>query len=466
MNFKYNGHVIKALTIKQPYASLIINGVKDIENRTWKRRMDKDICKNWLFVHAAGKPASKKRLLRSSMEVKEEIARIQTPWVNSAIIGMMHIHSIKKCSESVHNSIWASGPNYWYIDAVVPFNKPVLTTGSLGQWIPDENLFSELTKQIDVSMYNIITPDGIDFIKKGNIYYAVQRGSYMTWDKVITSLRGPATIDTFKYKLIRELIHVPYEAYFWECDQVDLKKPFRFAVYDSSTLAKRKQDNDAFKGKINCRKNALSFPSLSKEIDLVIPCRKYKNSIYTSISTFSRTVPIKQQVSFWQKVGKTIKEGDWVSTSGLGVSWLHVRLAKYPKYYHEAFTKTKNDRRKMEEMIENFDFKKNPVNVIYENKGWKDWDLSCYYFELLPNDIKLILTGRKNIFVKKSEDFGLSYELSSVNWKGGAGAGNKRNREILENADLVTVFGKQSNVCKDLVKKAKENNIPVLEINK
>ena len=26
----------KALTIKQPYASLIVEGIKDIENRTWK----------------------------------------------------------------------------------------------------------------------------------------------------------------------------------------------------------------------------------------------------------------------------------------------------------------------------------------------------------------------------------------------------------------------------------------------
>ena len=27
---------MKAITIKQPYASLIVEGIKDIENRTWK----------------------------------------------------------------------------------------------------------------------------------------------------------------------------------------------------------------------------------------------------------------------------------------------------------------------------------------------------------------------------------------------------------------------------------------------
>jgi hypothetical protein len=465
MNFTYNSHIIKAITIKQPYASLIVNGIKDIENRTWKRKMSKDVCKNWLFVHAASKPASKKRLAKSSDEVKEEINKLGT-LENSAIIGMMHIHSIGECKKSVHKNSWASGPNCWYIDAVVPFKIPIPTVGSLGQWAPDTSLFPLLKTQIDVSMYNIIAPDGIDFVKKGNIYYIAQRGRYMTWKEVIKSLKGHATIDTLKYKLIRELINVPYEAYLWECDQVDMKKPFRFAVYDSQTLAKRTQDTNAFNGKINCHKNVIAFPSLSKDTDLVVPCRKYNNSVYTSISTFSRTVPIKQQVAFWQKVGKTIGEDDWVSTSGLGVSWLHVRVEKYPKYYHGDFLNTKSDKQKMEDMIENFEFGKHPINVIYENSGWKYTDLMCYYMELLPKNIKLILLGKKDISIQKAEEVELEYETSSINWKTGAKAGKKRNIKVLKGVDLVTVFGKQSNVCKDLVKQAKSLKIPVLEIEK
>jgi hypothetical protein len=42
-------------------------------------------------------------------------------------------------------------------------------------------------------------------------------------------------------------------------------------------------------------------------------------------------------MSFWKKVGDIIKEGDWVSTSGMGVSWLHLRIAKKPKHYHQSF---------------------------------------------------------------------------------------------------------------------------------
>ena len=42
---------MKALSIKQPWASLIAHGVKDIENRTWKTHF-----RGRIFIHASGKP--------------------------------------------------------------------------------------------------------------------------------------------------------------------------------------------------------------------------------------------------------------------------------------------------------------------------------------------------------------------------------------------------------------------------
>jgi hypothetical protein len=58
MSFKFNGHVIKAITIKQPLASLIVSGVVDVENRTWSKKIYQDACKNWLFVHSSSKTKS------------------------------------------------------------------------------------------------------------------------------------------------------------------------------------------------------------------------------------------------------------------------------------------------------------------------------------------------------------------------------------------------------------------------
>lgn len=41
---------MKALSIKQPWASLIAQGIKDIENRTWKTSY-----RGRIYIHASGK---------------------------------------------------------------------------------------------------------------------------------------------------------------------------------------------------------------------------------------------------------------------------------------------------------------------------------------------------------------------------------------------------------------------------
>lgn len=53
---------MKALSIKQPWASLIAQGIKDIENRTWKTKF-----RGRIFIHASAKPAGQTfELLNSS----------------------------------------------------------------------------------------------------------------------------------------------------------------------------------------------------------------------------------------------------------------------------------------------------------------------------------------------------------------------------------------------------------------
>ena len=85
-------------------------------------------------------------------------------------------------------------------------------------------------------------------------------------------------------------------------------------------------------------KNVVSFPNLRKDATLIVPCPLQENSAYTHIANFTRQAPSFQQIEFWQFLGKKTKENLsqqplWISTSGLGVYWLHVRLDSYPKYY-------------------------------------------------------------------------------------------------------------------------------------
>ena len=63
---------------------------------------------------------------------------------------------------------------------------------------------------------------------------------------------------------------------------------------------------------------------------------------YSSLASFMRQAPQDQIKAFWLESAKAILEYIetkkpsqklWVSTSGLGVYWLHLRLDSYPKYY-------------------------------------------------------------------------------------------------------------------------------------
>lgn len=45
---------MKAISIKQPWASLIAHGIKDIENRTWK--CPQKYIGQRVLIHASGKP--------------------------------------------------------------------------------------------------------------------------------------------------------------------------------------------------------------------------------------------------------------------------------------------------------------------------------------------------------------------------------------------------------------------------
>jgi hypothetical protein len=47
---------MKAVSIRQPYASLICSGIKNIENRTWNTKYRGDI-----LIHACGKSLSKEK---------------------------------------------------------------------------------------------------------------------------------------------------------------------------------------------------------------------------------------------------------------------------------------------------------------------------------------------------------------------------------------------------------------------
>ena len=100
------------------------------------------------------------------------------------------------------------------------------------------------------------------------------------------------------------------------------------------------QDYTAYESYIKKTKNkyVTSFPNLSGDAILVIPIPK-NNKNFSNLKNFSDNASKTQQQKLWNKVASIIKKElkkknkIWVSTHGLGVPYLHIRISTSPKYY-------------------------------------------------------------------------------------------------------------------------------------
>ncbi|NJN22915.1 MAG: hypothetical protein HC812_19255 [Leptolyngbya sp. RL_3_1] len=115
-------------------------------------------------------------------------------------------------------------------------------------------------------------------------------------------------------------------------------------MVDAPALAQIQADPQAFGRYIapgQGTNTVTTFPNLQGDAQLVVPCCNGSMATYGHIGTFLRQGPKPQINALWQRVGQSIQtvlgerraEPLWVSTSGLGVYWLHVRLDSKPKYY-------------------------------------------------------------------------------------------------------------------------------------
>ena len=124
-----------------------------------------------------------------------------------------------------------------------------------------------------------------------------------------------------------------------------LDQKYQEEFIEDPRLSVVKEDFKSFKKNIELRKNkdekyAVSFPNLSGDTILVIP-KPRKGKKFTNLHYFMPVSKI-QQKEFWKRVSleieKKLKKSPYVfvSTHGLGVDYLHVRISESPKYYEKS----------------------------------------------------------------------------------------------------------------------------------
>ena len=92
--------------------------------------------------------------------------------------------------------------------------------------------------------------------------------------------------------------------------------------------------------------HAVAFANLGGDAILVVPRQLHSTTDYAHAASFALTATVDEQRGLWRKVGTAMlatlaadapsDAPRWLSTSGAGVSYLHVRLDTRPKYYQNS----------------------------------------------------------------------------------------------------------------------------------
>jgi len=166
------------------------------------------------------------------------------------------------------------------------------------------------------------------------------RNGPLRFDEVMRRWRDDGSFRAFWVDALRS---VPFEAYAWETPPLtrrNLSRAFECVFVDHPALARTTADPAPFSEFLRADTDAATatFENLGGDALLVAPHPKADHSAYSHLAVFARHAPAEQACALWIAVAEALEArlGErpcWLSTAGMGVFWLHVRLDARPKYY-------------------------------------------------------------------------------------------------------------------------------------
>ena len=155
-------------------------------------------------------------------------------------------------------------------------------------------------------------------------------------------LNGWRTDMAFRTFFLAELTAVATTAIFWEMPPITrstLTRPYEFVAVHSPYLATVAANNHPFAAQLAAVKGSvITFANLGGDATLVVPRAVTASIDYAHLATFLQNAPQSQKEALLRTLGEAVlavaaERPLWISTSGLGVYWLHIRLDSRPKYY-------------------------------------------------------------------------------------------------------------------------------------
>jgi hypothetical protein len=146
----------------------------------------------------------------------------------------------------------------------------------------------------------------------------------------------------FREVFTQVLAGVPLAGFRWECPPITkatIDREFECVLLRADGLD-RQPDEAAFAEffAMASKASVVGFLSLGRDAYLIAPCPHADASVYPHLASFLRGAPREQVHDLWKRVGQEVAarlsdQPLWLSTAGMGVAWLHVRLDSRPKYY-------------------------------------------------------------------------------------------------------------------------------------
>jgi hypothetical protein len=155
--------------------------------------------------------------------------------------------------------------------------------------------------------------------------------------------------ETFRSGLIAALRSSPFEGYLWETPPVTTATshlPFEFVLTDAPSFERASPERSAFQEHFSGDSDGdgiVTFENLGRDATLIVPCPIEDESTYSHLARFVRNGPEAQVDALFRAVGRATRQRIserplWLSTAGMGVYWVHVRIDSRPKYYrHEPY---------------------------------------------------------------------------------------------------------------------------------
>jgi hypothetical protein len=155
----------------------------------------------------------------------------------------------------------------------------------------------------------------------------------LAFDRALELLRSEPAFREFLSVVIRS---GEYVALRWETPPVTrsrASRPFEFVLVDPEPAVFAPYFRNEPASTV-----VTVVPNLGRTAQLVVPRELVDTRVYAHFLAFLNGAPAAQVHALWQCVAETAlralsDEPLWISTAGGGVSWLHVRIERVPKYY-------------------------------------------------------------------------------------------------------------------------------------